>query len=94
MYNNHIRHRLPMKVFLHQWNTMWLGMFNTTPFIKTPKPQESIVFHNKLISIKEIFQDINRQMLEISYTLNLGQLLKMVHELKIYLWQKMKLDKN
>ncbi len=76
------------------WNTMWLGMLNTTPFIETPKPQESTVFHNKLILIKEIFQDINRQMLEISYTLNLGQLLKMVHELKIYLWQKIKLDKK
>jgi hypothetical protein len=76
------------------WNTMWLGTLNITPFIETPKPQESIVFHNKLILIKNIFQDINRQMLEISYTLNLGQLLKMVHELKIYLWQKIKLDKK
>ncbi len=32
--------------------------------------------------------------MEINYTLNLGQLLKMAHELKINLWQKMKLDKK
>jgi hypothetical protein len=43
--------------------------------------------------VEEIFQDINRQMFETSYTLNLGQLLKMVPKLKRYLWQKMKRDK-
>jgi phage terminase large subunit len=32
-------------------------------------------------------------MLETSYTLNLGQLLKVALELKRYLWQKLKLEK-
>jgi len=32
-------------------------------------------------------------MLETSYTLNLGQLLKMIPKLMRYRWQKMKLDK-
>ncbi len=75
------------------WNTMWPRMFDTTPFIEPQKPQEFVVSQSKLISIEEIFQDINRQMLETSYTLNLGQLLKMAHELNRYLWQKMKLYK-
>jgi hypothetical protein len=33
-------------------------------------------------------------MLERSYTLNLGQLFKIAHELKKYLWQKLKLKKT
>ncbi len=33
-------------------------------------------------------------MLETNYTLNLGQLLKMVPKLKGYLWETMKLDKR
>jgi hypothetical protein len=33
-------------------------------------------------------------MLEISYTLNLRQLLKIVHELKRYFWQKLKQKKT
>ncbi len=33
-------------------------------------------------------------MFETSYTLNLGQLLKIAPELKIYIWQKLKLEKN
>jgi hypothetical protein len=32
-------------------------------------------------------------MLETSYTLNLEQLIKIILELRIYLWQKMKVDK-
>jgi len=39
----------------------------------------------KLITIKEIFLDIGKQMLETSYTLSLGQLLKITFELKRYL---------
>jgi hypothetical protein len=54
------------------WNTMWPRMFYITPFIEPQKPQEFVVSQSKLISIEEIFQDINRQMLETSYTLNLG----------------------
>jgi hypothetical protein len=33
-------------------------------------------------------------MLETSYILNLGQLLKIALKLKKYLWQKLKLEKN
>ncbi len=47
----------------------------------------------KLITIKGIFLNIGKQMLETSYTLNLGQLLKVALELKRYLWQKLKLEK-
>ncbi len=39
------------------------------------------------------FLDIGKQMLEASYTLNLGQLLKITPELKRYLWQQLKLEK-
>ncbi len=48
----------------------------------------------ELITIKEIFLDIGKQMLEINYTLNLGQLLKIALELKKYLWQKLNLEKT
>jgi hypothetical protein len=34
--------------------------------------------------VEEKLQDINKQMLETSYILNLGQLLKMALELKIF----------
>jgi hypothetical protein len=37
--------------------------------------------------------DIGKQMLETSYTLTLGQLLKITLELKIYLWRKLKVEK-
>jgi hypothetical protein len=47
----------------------------------------------KLITVKEIFLDIGKQMLETSYNLNLGQLFKITLELKKYLWQKLKLEK-
>jgi hypothetical protein len=40
----------------------------------------------KLIIVEEIFLDIGKQILETSYTLNLGQLLKIAPELKRYLW--------
>ncbi len=33
-------------------------------------------------------------MLKISYTLNLRQFLKIAHDLKRYLWQKLKLEKT
>ncbi len=52
-----------------------------------------MVSHSKLILVEETFQDMNRQILETSYILNLKQLLKMAIELKRYLQYKMKLDK-
>jgi hypothetical protein len=45
-------------------------------------------------NIAKIFLDISKQMLKTSYTLNLGQLLKIALELKRYTWQKLKLKKN
>jgi hypothetical protein len=39
----------------------------------------------KLIIVEDIFLDIGKQMLETSYTLNLGQLLKIALELKRYI---------
>jgi hypothetical protein len=43
--------------------------------------------------MEQIFQDINKQMLEITYILRLGQLLKMTPNLKIYV-AKTKAKKN
>ncbi len=43
--------------------------------------------------MEQIFQDINKQMLETTYILRLGQLLKITLDLKIYMWQKLKLGK-
>jgi hypothetical protein len=50
------------------------------------KNQEVVNSQEKLITIKEIFLDIGKQMLKTSYTLSLGQLLKVAFELKRYLW--------
>ncbi len=38
--------------------------------------------------------DINKQMLETSYILRLGQLLKIAPQLKRYFWQKLKLERT
>jgi ribosomal protein S4 len=38
--------------------------------------------------------DNGKQMLETSYTLSLGQLIKIALKLKKYLWQKLKLEKT
>jgi malate synthase len=66
------------------WNTTWLGMPNTT-HVEAHKYQEVVNLQEKLITIKEIFLNISKQMLETSYTLNLQQLLKIPLELKRYL---------
>ncbi len=71
------------------WNTTQLGMLHITS-IETHKFQKVVLSQEKLIIVKEIFQDISKQMLETSYTLNLGQLLKIAPKLKRYLWQKLK----
>jgi hypothetical protein len=47
---------------------------------------------NIVLYVEQIFQDISKQMLEIACTLKLGQLLKITPDLKIYMWQKLKLD--
>ncbi len=75
------------------WNTTQLGMPNTTP-VDTQKSQEVVNSQGKLITTKEIFLDISKQMLESSYTLNLRQLLKIAPELKKYIYQKLKPKKT
>jgi hypothetical protein len=57
------------------WNTIWPRMPNITPSLEIHKLQESMVPQSKLKLVEEIFQDINKQMLETNYTLNLEQLL-------------------
>ncbi len=52
-------------------NTTWLGMPNII-LMETQKYQEVMNSQEKLIIIEEIFMDISKQMLETSYTLNLG----------------------
>jgi hypothetical protein len=42
---------------------MWLGMPYITFFIEPLKPQEHVASQSMLISMEEIFQDINRHML-------------------------------
>jgi hypothetical protein len=74
------------------WNTNWLGMPNTT-IVDAHTLQEVENSQGKLITVKEIFLDIGKQMLETSYTLNLRQLLKITPTLKKYLWQKLKPEK-
>jgi hypothetical protein len=60
---------------MEEWNTIWLGMLGTTPSLETSNPRKYVVSQSTLILIEKIFRDISRQMLETSYTLNLGQLL-------------------
>ncbi len=55
-------------------------MPNTTP-MESHKYQELVNSQEKLITIKEIFLDIGKQMLETSYTLSLGQMLEIVLKL-------------
>jgi len=60
-------------------------MPNTT-HVDAQKSQEMVNSQQKVITIKEIFLDIGKQMLETSYTLNLKHLFKIALELKKYLW--------
>jgi hypothetical protein len=43
--------------------------------------------------MEQIFQDINKQMMETTYTLRLGQILQITLGVKKYMWQKLKLKK-
>jgi hypothetical protein len=53
---------------------------------RTIQITRSTFYLSKQVYAKEISQDISKQMLETSYTLNLGQLFKTTLELKKYLW--------
>jgi hypothetical protein len=68
-------------------------MPNTT-HVDAQKSQEVVNSQGQLIIVEIFFLDISKHMLERSYTLNLGQLFKIAHELKKYLWQKLKLKKT
>ncbi len=74
------------------WNITWPNMPNTTP-VEAQKSQEAMNSQEKLNIVEEIFLDIGKQMLKTSYTLNLGQLFKIAHEVKRYMWQKLKQEK-
>jgi hypothetical protein len=74
------------------WNATWPNMPNTIP-MEAQKSQKVMNSQEKLITVKEIFLDISKQMLKTSYSLNLGQLLKIALELKRYLWKKLKRKK-
>jgi hypothetical protein len=58
---------------------------NTT-LVDTQKYQKVVNSQGKLITLKENFLNIGKHMLETSYALNLGQLLKIAHELKRFFW--------
>jgi hypothetical protein len=62
--------------------------------METQKSQEVVNSQEKLIIVEKIFLDIGKQMLETSYTLNLGQLFKIILGLKKYLWHKLKPKKT
>jgi hypothetical protein len=68
-------------------------MPNTTP-VDAYKCREVVNLQGKLIMVEEIFLDFGKQMLQIKYILNLGQLFKITFKLKKYLWQKSKPDKT
>ncbi len=74
---------------MEEWNTTWVGMLNTTP-MDAHKYKKIVNSQGKLITLKEIFLEIGKQMLERNYILNLGQLFKIAPKLKRYLWQKLK----
>jgi hypothetical protein len=57
-----------------------------TTHVEAHKSQEVINLQKKLITVEEIFLNVGKQMLEISYILNLGQLFTITPKLKRYLW--------
>jgi hypothetical protein len=66
------------------WNTTWSGMLNNIP-VDAQKSKEVVNSQGKLIIVEEIFLDISKHMLKISYTLNSIQLLEIIPKLKRYL---------
>ncbi len=74
-----------------QWSTSWVGSLDFEMSIEPIVPKTLFVIpNNKVMSMEQIFQDTNKQMLETTYTLRLGQLLKITLDLKKYMWQKLK----
>jgi hypothetical protein len=53
-----------------EWTTNWARMPSSAEFVEPTKLQEvRSTSPSKIIFMDEIFQDINKQMLEINYTL-------------------------
>jgi hypothetical protein len=57
---------------------------SNTILVNVHKFQEVVNSQGKLIKIKEIFLDIGKEMLETSYILTLGKLLKIAPKLERY----------
>jgi hypothetical protein len=77
-----------------QWNTSWARLPETEVSTKPIVPQNLFIFsNNKVMYMEQIFEDISEHMLETTYTLRLGQLLKIAPHLKKYMWQKLKPEK-
>jgi hypothetical protein len=60
-----------------QWSTSWARLPKSKVSIE-PIVSKNLYANpiNKVMSMEQIFQDISKQMLETTYTLKLGQLLK------------------
>jgi hypothetical protein len=70
-----------------QWNTSWARLPKAEVSIEPIVSQNLFIIPNNIIMCMEhIFQDINKQIMEITYTLRLGQLLKITPDLKKYMW--------
>jgi hypothetical protein len=70
-----------------QWNTSWAKLPKIEMSTKPIVPQNlSTIPNNKDMFMEQIFQDINKQMMETTYTLRLRQLLKIALDLKKYMW--------
>ncbi len=59
---------------MEEWKTTQSGMPNTT-IVEAQKSQEVMNLQKELMTVKKIFLNIGKKMLETSYTLSLGQLL-------------------
>ncbi len=70
-----------------QWSTSWAGLPKSEVSIE-PIVSQSLSTNpmNRVMFMEQIFQDISKQMLETTYTLRLGQLLKITPYLKKYMW--------
>jgi hypothetical protein len=65
-----------------QWSTSWARLPEAKMFIEPIISQSLFSIPNKIVmSMEEIDQNINKRMLETTYTLRLGQLLKITLDL-------------
>ncbi len=69
------------------WSTSWVGLPKFEVSIE-PIVSQSL-FPNPINKVMSM-EDINKQMVETTYTLRLGQLLKITQNFKKYMSQKLK----